>query len=102
MTPSIITASYPKFDRDDNIVGIRSMDAMNLVPFEFFPHYTPEPEYARELKKQSKPLKYPIYGVSDGGGITVDDTRLSFFGDVWGYFAGKQFEVSVEKKRKKR
>jgi dipeptidase E len=102
MTPTIMTASYPKFDRDDNIVGIRSMDAMNLVQFEFFPHYTPEPEYARELKKQSKLLKYPIYGVSDGGGITMDNGCLSFFGDVWGYFAGKQFDVNVMKKYSKK
>ncbi len=101
MTPNIMTASYPKFDRDDNIVGIRSLDALNLVQFEFFPHYAPEPEYARELKKQSKLLKYPIYGVSDGGGITVDNGRLSFFGDVWGYFAGKQFDVNVANKSKK-
>ena len=102
MTPTIMTASYPKFDRDDNIVGIRSLEALNIVQFEFFPHYTPEPEYARELKKQSKTLKYPIYGVSDGGGITVDHTRLSFFGDVWGYVGGKQFDVNVAKKSRKK
>jgi dipeptidase E len=102
MTPAITTASYPKFDRDENTVGLRNLDALGLVEFEFFPHYSPEPEYARELKRQSKALKYPIYGVADGAGIVVEDHRLSFYGNVWGYFAGKQFDVNIAKKTKKR
>lgn len=102
MTPNINTASYPKFDRDENAVAIRNFDALGLLNFEFFPHYTPEPEYARELKKQSLTLKHPIYGVSDGGGITLDGGRLSFFGNVWGYFGGKQFDINIVKKPQKR
>lgn len=94
MTPTIMTASYPKFDRDENTVGLRNLEALGLVRFEFFPHYTPEPEYARELKKQSLLLKYPLYGVADGAGITVDGDRLSFFGRVWGYLGGKEFDVN--------
>lgn len=105
MTPSIATASYPKFDRDENTVGIRNLDALGLVNFEFFPHYNHEPEYARELRKQSTLIKHPIYGVSDGGGIIVENDRLSFFGNVWGHVDGKQFEVhvpSTKKRSKKR
>jgi dipeptidase E len=102
MTPSISTASYPKFDRDENTVGIRNLEALDLVPFEFFPHYHPEPEYARELRKQSKTLKHPIYGVADGAGIVIDGRRLSFFGNVWGYFAGRQFEVNITNKTLRR
>ena len=93
MTPSIATASYPKFDRDENTVGLRSMEALGLVNFEFFPHYSNEPEYARELKKQSALIKRPIYGVGDGGGIIIEKDRISFFGRVWGHVQGKQFEV---------
>ncbi len=104
MTPSIATASYPKFDRDENTVGIRNLDALGLVNFDFFPHYNHEPEYARELRKQSALIKRPIYGVSDGGGIIVENGRLSFFGNVWGHVDGKQFEVHVptHKKRQKK
>jgi dipeptidase E len=102
MTPSIATASYPKFDRDENAVGIRNLGALGLVPFEFFPHYDPEPEYARELRKQSKALKHPIYGVADGAGIVIDDHRLSFFGNVWGYLGGRQFEVHMSAKTRRR
>lgn len=93
MTPSIATASYPKFDRDENTVGIRNMDALGLVNFEFFPHYSNEPEYARELKKQSTLIKRPIYGVGDGGGIIVERDRLSFFGKIWCHVQGRQFEI---------
>ena len=101
MTPSIATASYPKFDRDENTVGIRNFDALGLVNFEFFPHYNHEPEYARELRKQSTLIKHPIYGVSDGGGIIVENERLSFFGNVWGHVDGKQFEVHVPSAKKR-
>jgi dipeptidase E len=101
MTPNINTASFPKFDRDENTVGLRNLDALNLVNFEFFPHYSPEPEYARELRRQSKTMKHPIYGVADGAGIVIDGRQLSFYGNVWSYFAGKQFEVNVSKKKKR-
>lgn len=93
MTPTINCASFPKFDRDENAVGLRNFDALGLVNFEFFPHFTHEPEYTRELKKQSLKLKYPIYAVSDGAGITVERRRISFFGNIWGYLAGKEFKV---------
>ena len=102
MTPTIASASYPKFDRDENAVGIRNMDALNLVNFDFFPHYNHEPEYAKELRKQSTLIKRPIYGVNDGGGIIVERDRLSFFGDVWGHVDGKQFEVHTTKLAKRR
>ena len=94
MTPSIATASYPKFDRDENTVGIGNFVAMGLVDFEFFPHYTPEPEYAVELLKQSKLITHPLYGVSDGGGIVVENGRLSFFGDVWAHTNGHVFKIN--------
>jgi dipeptidase E len=102
MTPAITTASYPKFDRDENHVGIRNLDALGLANFEFFPHYTHEPEYARELRKQSALIKRPIYGVSDGGGIIVDHACLSFFGNVWCHIDGKQFQLNVVNAPKRR
>jgi len=102
MTPSIASASYPKFDRDENHVGIRNLDALGLVNFDFFPHYTHEPEYARELRKQSTIIKRPIYGVSDGGGIIVEEDRISFFGNVWCHVSGKQFELNLPHPIKRR
>ena len=93
MTPTIATASYPSFDRDDNKVGLRNMEAMNLVPFEIFPHYTPEPEYTKELKKQSKKISWPIYGVADGAGIVVLHDRITFYGDIWGYMGGREYRI---------
>lgn len=94
MTPTIATASYPKFDRDDNDVSIRNFESLGLVGFEFFPHYDPLPEYTRELKKQSKLIHGPLYGVADGGGIIVEDDCLSFYGNVWGYVNGNEFRVN--------
>ncbi len=94
MTPSIATASYPKFDRDENTVGLRNFEALGLVDFEFFPHFSPDPEYSVELLKQSKLIKHPLYGVGDGGGIVVENGRLSFFGNVWAHINGYGFKVN--------
>ena len=93
MTPTIATASYPSFDRDDNKVGIKSLDALNLLPFEIFPHYNPATEYARELKKQSKKISWPRYGIADGSGIVVNGERITFYGDIWGYVGGREYRV---------
>ncbi|MCX6119113.1 MAG: Type 1 glutamine amidotransferase-like domain-containing protein [Proteobacteria bacterium] len=93
MTPSIATASYPKFDRDHNDVKIEDLTALGFVSFEFFPHYEAVEEYAKELRKQSKKISWPIYGVDDGGGIIVNHHSLRFFGRVWGYVGGKEFKV---------
>jgi dipeptidase E len=97
MTPSIATASYPKFDRDFNDVKIKELSAMGFVAFEFFPHYTPHPEYERELLKQSKKIKHPLYGVDDGGGIIVNGSKMEFYGAVWCYHQGKGYKLSPQK-----
>jgi dipeptidase E len=96
MTKTIETASYPRFDRDENLVGLpqTQWSALGLCNFDFFPHYDAEPEYAKELLKASKKLTRPIYGVADGGGIVVQESRLSFFGDVWCYVSGREFKLN--------
>jgi dipeptidase E len=94
MTPTIATASYPSFDRDENSVNLRNLDALGLVNFEFFPHFTHEPEYVRELKRQSKKLKHPIYAASDGAGITVENQKICFYGPVWAYAGGSEYKIS--------
>jgi dipeptidase E len=39
MTENIEMAAYPEFDRDENIVNIKNLTALNLVDFLFFPHF---------------------------------------------------------------
>jgi len=95
MTPNISTASYPKFDCDDNYDKVKDFDALHLVNFEFFPHYSDERDYSKELKKQSKDLKYPIYAATDGSGIVISPGRVLFLGEVWSFSRGKKHKISV-------
>lgn len=94
MTPAINTASYPKFDRDENYVELDDFEAMHLVNFEFFPHYSDEPDYSKVLKKQSRKIKHPIYAVADGAGIVVNSGIISFVGEIWCFARGKKFKLT--------
>ena len=39
LTPNINTAAFPPEDCDENDIGITDFSSLNLVEFEFFPHY---------------------------------------------------------------
>lgn len=90
MTPKITAASYPKFDCDENEVGLTNFNSMGLVKFEFFPHYSNSRRYDDVLKRQSLKLKYPIYAAPDGAGVVVDDDQIKFIGKVACFFQGKK------------
>ncbi len=94
MTPNIATASFPDFDHDENEVGLEDWTSMNLVPFEFFPHYQDgDLAYERELLAQSERRERTIYAVPDGSGIVIDEQKTSFVGDVWGFCRGQKIRI---------
>ena len=94
MTPNITTASFPSFDRDDNLDGIKNLKAMNLADFEFYPHYSNSKRYADAMIKYSKKLKYPLYACPNGSGIAIDGDRTEFIGRVYGFLKGQRFMVN--------
>lgn len=89
MTPNIATAGYPDFDRDDNDVNLKSLSALRLVNFEFFPHYKNSPRYYNEMIHQSMLTKHPIYACPDGSGIIVNEDMVSFIGKVKLFYQGE-------------
>ena len=93
MTPRITSAGYPAFDRDDNIVNLKRLNGLNLVNFEFFPHYQNTEKYQKTLLSESRKINYPLYAVSDGGGIIVDGKTIKFVGKVWTYNQGRYQKV---------
>lgn len=94
MTPNIHTATFPKFDHDENHVNIKNLKAMGLVNFEIFPHYVNRKRYVDELIHYSLGLKHPVYAISDGSGIVVDHKKTIFIGDIWGYIQGQKYKIS--------
>jgi dipeptidase E len=85
MTPTIGLAGVPRYDADDNEIGLsgkRELAALGLVEFEFSPHDTADPRRKRELLAYSSQIKRPVFSVADGGGLVVEGDRLGLYGQV--------------------
>lgn len=93
MTPSINTAGFPDFDCDDNEEGLMNWAALNLVNFEFFPHYINSRRYAIEMSSYSELSKYPLYASRDGSGIIVTDDEVRFLGEHYCFHKGQSFKL---------
>jgi dipeptidase E len=93
MTPNIQTAGMPDFDKDENDENMKNFASMNLVPFEFFPHYRNSKRYDNELIKYSKKIKNPLYACPDGSGIIVTEDAMSFVGKAYCFYKGKKIAI---------
>lgn len=94
MTPSIRTAGFPEFDRDENEDNVRNLNAMNLCHFEFFPHYRQSKRYQQSLIKESQRSEMPLYACPDGTGIVINDSETYFLGRSFAFYRGKSFTIS--------
>lgn len=94
LTPNIKTAGYPDFDCDDNEEGITNLRGLNLVKFEFFPHYKNSVRYDTELRKQSQLTKNPIFALPDGSGIIKTELGTNFVGKAWCFHKGVKTLIS--------
>ncbi len=69
MSPSIRTAAYPKFDRDDNFVKIKNFKGLNLFNFELMPHASNFS--SKTLNKLDKKFKIKLKRLNDGDFIKI-------------------------------
>lgn len=94
LTPHISLAGYPEFDKDENDVGLRNLKALDLVNFEFFPHFTKSPRVIEALAIYSENSNYPVIGCRDGGGIIVEDGRTQLIGEIHLFSRGVGHRIS--------
>lgn len=94
MTNNIDTAGFPYFDCDDNEENVKNFSAMNLVNFEFFPHYKNSVRYDKDLLTHSTKTQRPLYACQDGAGIVVNGDELSFIGKTACFTQGKKFYLN--------
>jgi dipeptidase E len=94
-TPNIGLAAYPAFDRDENEVGLAESrwGGLDLVGFEFFPHYRKSRRYREALLLYSRRSQFPLYACSDGSGIVVEGDRFTAHGDVWLFDRGQERKI---------
>ncbi len=94
MCPTIRSAGYPHFDCDENEDNIRNFRALNLLKFEFFPHYRNSSRYDNVLKEESLKVKTPIYALPDYHGMVIDGAQTTFFGRAYAFYEGKKMVIS--------
>jgi dipeptidase E len=98
LTPHVHTASFPHFDRDENPFAMKNFNAGRFVNFEFFPHYKNSKRYESEMLRYSVKTNIPLYAVSDGGGIIVEDEQVSITGKCYQFYKGKKLVISNYKR----
>lgn len=89
-TPHIETAGFPEFDRDENDVGLKNLAALNLISFEFAPHYVNSKRYQEAYVAYTKKTSHPLYACKDGAGIIINGSSLQFVGKTVCFFKGKK------------
>lgn len=91
MTPTIYLAKYPREDADTNSVKLKNLKALNIVGFEFYPHYYSGNSAA--LLRYSKRIDHPIIACTDGSGIIMYNETAEFFGKVWKFYRGTRYRL---------
>jgi dipeptidase E len=94
MTENIEMAGYPEFDRDENLVNVTNMTALNLVDFLFFPHFRNSARYDVVFKKYTRSSNKIIYACPDGAGIVIRDDEIRFVGKCYAFSAGHKFTIN--------
>lgn len=81
MTPTIATDALFIGQRPENVTD---GDALDLVPFEFFPHLNDEATYLPDLLRYSAHTPRPILACNDGDGVVVAGGRVECVGSpLW-------------------
>jgi dipeptidase E len=81
MTPTIAVDALFSDKRPEEVTD---GGALNLLPFEFFPHLNANAGYLTELMTYSRHTERPIVAVKDGEGVVVTGEMIECIGNpVW-------------------
>lgn len=67
---------------DQNEIRLKDFSALDLVDFDFFPHFDGNEEILKRLKKYSAEHRNLVYACRDGNGIVVQDEDIRPVGDL--------------------
>lgn len=81
MTPTIATDALFSGGRPEDVDDGAALD---LVPFEFFPHLDADADYLPALLRYSRTTPRPIFACRDGDGVVVNGARIACIGaSMW-------------------
>jgi dipeptidase E len=67
---------------DENFLNLKNTHALDLIDFEFMPHWNTDFVYLDGVKNYSKINNNTIYACKDGDGIIIDNNKMRFFGEI--------------------
>ncbi|WOT06477.1 Type 1 glutamine amidotransferase-like domain-containing protein [Shewanella youngdeokensis] len=77
LTPSIVSATLC----GDNITGDNAqLEALNLVPFQFVPHFKSQQLSNRQFNQQLKTLQTNVYLCGDNDAIAIEQHKVLLYG----------------------
>ena len=79
MTPTVALDAI--FTAEDPF-AVQAGDALDLVPFEFFPHFDKNADYLPKLLSYSAKVPRLVAACRDGDGIVVEAGRVRGVGDI--------------------
>lgn len=74
--PTIEVAGWKNLDR--NVVNLKNLTGLNLIPFNVFVHY--EPKWLDFIKKETAKSKYPIRILTNDQALLIQDEKITFVG----------------------
>ncbi|GAM14854.1 alpha-aspartyl dipeptidase peptidase E [Mesobacillus selenatarsenatis SF-1] len=78
MSKTIKIASF----YDENEVKLEQLDGLNLVDFEFMPHWQENEQLLEKLLSYSLQEESSIFTCADGDGIVIKDNHVELFGAI--------------------
>ena len=94
ITPNIWMAKWPPHEADENEVRLKNLKSLNMVQFEFLPHYTNSAKTNRAMIWHSKKSKFPTIACPDGSGVVIDGDEVTFFGPVYIFVDGRRTRIA--------
>ncbi|MGI8386232.1 Type 1 glutamine amidotransferase-like domain-containing protein [Robertmurraya sp. P23] len=67
---------------DNNAIGLEDLCGLQLVPFEFMPHWGKHQSQLAQLRDYSSRTGKKIYACFDGSGIIVTEGKVEGYGDI--------------------
>lgn len=61
-------------NQDENLIGLKDLNGLNLVPFQIIAHYTPE--LAKSIDEEIKKSKYSVKLLTDQDLILIEDGEI--------------------------
>ena len=95
MSPTIKLAADPGLGPDENDVGLKEFQGMDLFPFEFSPHFENRPQEVKAHLAYSLKTENPVFASEDGGGMIIDGNTYSVCGSSALFFRGVQVKAAL-------